>query len=237
MPWVTRELKQIIRGKRQAFARGDFGKVKELNHKLKQEIKAAKEIYREQLEGCFQANNPRGAWNCLEMMTDYKKHKVNVFQGTENAKHRADELNKCYCRVDTQDFSDKLKDQLNTLCSLDDPPIVLEEQEVYKHFISVNPRKASGPDGICGRLLKTCARQLAIPYRSLFQMLLNQQCIPSCWKSAVIVPVPKNQRPTENNDFRPVVLTSVVMKSLEKIVLHNLIQPIQEHIDTCQFAY
>ena len=67
--------------------------------------------------------------------------------------------------------------------------------------------------------------------------LINQQCIPSCWKSAVIVPVPKNQRPTEKNDFRPVALTSVVMKSLEKIVLHNLIQPIQERIDTCQFAY
>ena len=47
-PWVTRELKQIIRGKRQAFARGDFGKVKELNHKLKQEIKGAKERYRGQ---------------------------------------------------------------------------------------------------------------------------------------------------------------------------------------------
>ena len=56
----------------------------------------------------------------------------------------------------------------------------------------------------------------------------SNMCSSTCYSIPVTFP---------DNDFRPVALTSVVMKYLEKIVLHNLIQPIQERIDTCQFAY
>ncbi|XP_033638510.1 uncharacterized protein LOC117299158 [Asterias rubens] len=76
-----------------------------------------------------------------------------------------------------------------------------------------------------------------MPYRELFQISVDQQALPLCWKTAIITPVAKKPHASENNDYRPVAIISVVMKRLEQIILHNLIQPIQEKFDIYQFAY
>ena len=57
------------------------------------------------------------------------------------------------------------------------------------------------------------------------------------WKQSEIIPVPKKENVTELNDLRPIALTSVVMKCMEKIILRKLravFDPIQ---DPFQFAY
>ena len=74
--------------------------------------------------------------------------------------------------------------------------------------MSVNPRKASGPDGVSSRVIKLCAEQLS----SVFSILFNrayQEHIPAVWKESCIIPVPKSPTAKEMNDFRPVALTSV----------------------------
>ena len=60
--------------------------------------------------------------------------------------------------------------------------------------------------------------------------------IPSIWKTAEILPIPK--RPIKVlNDYRPVALTSVVMKCMEKLVLKRIKPIFLEVQDPCQFAY
>ncbi|KAI4895084.1 hypothetical protein NFI96_026219 [Prochilodus magdalenae] len=51
------------------------------------------------------------------------------------------------------------------------------------------------------------------------------------------VRVPKKGRPSELNDFRPVALTSHVMKTLERLLLHLLRPQVQHTVDPLQFAY
>ncbi|TWW71156.1 putative RNA-directed DNA polymerase from transposon BS [Takifugu flavidus] len=51
------------------------------------------------------------------------------------------------------------------------------------------------------------------------------------------VPVPKKPRITGLNDYRPVVLTSVVMKSLERLILPHLKSITTPLLDPLQFAY
>ncbi|KAI3359287.1 hypothetical protein L3Q82_002808 [Scortum barcoo] len=48
--------------------------------------------------------------------------------------------------------------------------------------------------------------------------------VPTLWKTSRIVPVPKKNRPSELNDFRPVALTSHLMKTLERLFL-SLLRP------------
>ena len=67
---------------------------------------------------------------------------------------------------------------------------------------------------ISGRLLKTCCRGLSGVFFGLFNRSLAQHSVPALWKSSIICPVPKHSNPTCNNDFRPVALTSIVVKSL-----------------------
>ncbi|KAK3524281.1 hypothetical protein QTP70_026046, partial [Hemibagrus guttatus] len=46
--------------------------------------------------------------------------------------------------------------------------------------------------------------------------------VPACFKRSTIIPIPKKPKITGLNDYRPVALTSVVMKSLERLVLAYL---------------
>ncbi|CDQ55918.1 unnamed protein product [Oncorhynchus mykiss] len=53
------------------------------------------------------------------------------------------------------------------------------------------------------------------------------------FKRATIVPVPKKAKVTELNDYRPVALTSVIMKCFERLVKDH----ITSTLDPLQFAY
>ena len=60
---------------------------------------------------------------------------------------------------------------------------------------------------------------------------------PAAWKPACIVPVTKRPVISSMNDFRPVALTSAVMKVCERVVLCKLEKVVKGYIDPLQFAY
>ncbi|KAK3521026.1 hypothetical protein QTP86_000581 [Hemibagrus guttatus] len=98
-------------------------------------------------------------------------------------------------------------------------------------------RKAAGPDGISGRVLRACADQLAPVFTEIFNLSLTQSVIPTCFKESIIVPVLKKTHPASLNDYCPVALTSVVMKCLELLVKDFIISSLPDTLDPLQFAY
>ncbi len=101
-------------------------------------------------------------------------------------------------------------------------------------FRKLKSRKASGTDGISTVCLKVCADQLAFIYTQIFNRFLELFEVPCCFKCTTIIPIPKI---TGLNDCRPVALTSVVMKSLERLFLAYLKDVIRPFLDPLQFAY
>ena len=67
-----------------------------------------------------------------------------------------------------------------------------------------NPRKAAG--------LRACADQLAGVFTDLSNQSLSQSAVPTCFKMANIVSVPKKAKGTELNDY------SDIMKCFERII-------------------
>ncbi len=61
--------------------------------------------------------------------------------------------------------------------------------------------------------------------------------VPSCFKRSTIIPVPNKPKITGLNEYRPVALTSVVMKSFERLVLAYLKDITGPLLDPLQFAY
>ncbi|KAK3538606.1 hypothetical protein QTP86_007674 [Hemibagrus guttatus] len=59
----------------------------------------------------------------------------------------------------------------------------------------------------------------------------------ACFKTSDIIPVPKKTKITGLNDYRPVALTSVVMKSFERLVLPYLKDISETLLDPLQFTY
>ena len=73
-------------------------------------------------------------------------------------------------------------------------------------------------------------------YTKLFNYCLDSH-IPNIWKTANIIPVPQKTFPKELNDYRPISLTSVPFKCLERIVLKELLKETEHLLDNYQFAY
>ena len=112
-----------------------------------------------------------------------------------------------------------------------------ERDCVEKSFRLSNLRQARGPDNLDRKIVNICSEQLVIPYTKTFQRSIDDQIIPKPWKESIIIPVPKNRTPNKFNDYRPVALTSIVMKCFEKIVKSELLNTVYKNLDPLQFAY
>ncbi|KAK7877731.1 hypothetical protein WMY93_030545 [Mugilogobius chulae] len=113
----------------------------------------------------------------------------------------------------------------------------LGTHEVRHVFRSINIRKAAGPDGVLGRVLKECAAELTDIFTLIFNISLSTSWVPACFKAANIVPIPKQSNVTCLNDYRPVALTSIPAKCLERLVIKHIKAAIPPSLDTYQFAY
>ena len=101
----------------------------------------------------------------------------------------------------------------------------------------MNIRKAGGPEGTPGRVLRDCADQLAEVFTFIFNLSLSTCSVPKCLKSAIIVPIPKKSAVSNLNDYRPVALTSTAMKCFEKLILNHIKDSLPPTLDRHQFAY
>ena len=107
------------------------------------------------------------------------------------------ELNNFFARFDKADHSAECERLLRDLPALEHPySIPFTERDVCHQLRRCKSGKAPGPDGIGGRLLKTCAMELASVLFPLFSESILSQ-MPFLWKTSIIIPVPKKPRPSE----------------------------------------
>ena len=94
----------------------------------------------------------------------------------------------------------------------------VEKFRVLKHLKELNVTKATGPDKISPRVLKSCAQSLAHPISIILNNCVLQGKWPNAWKKSFIVPVHKKQSKAELKNYRPVSLLCVMSKICEKII-------------------
>ena len=88
---------------------------------------------------------------------------------------------------------------------------------------------AAGPDNIPAVLLKECADQLAKPLYLLWSKSLRTGKIPAGLKKAIITPIFKGGARSVPKNYRPIALTSHLIKIFEKIVVKNLAKFLEEN--------
>ena len=101
--------------------------------------------------------------------------------------------------------------------------------DVYKVLSSLDVHKAIGPDAISPRILKECAAELAPSISQLFNFSLDHGKLPSVWKSANVVPIHKSGERTLAENYRPVSLTSILVKCLERIIHKHIMKFLTHH--------
>ena len=98
------------------------------------------------------------------------------------------------------------------------PKIVISTKDVLSALSELDTNKAYGPDGIPPIVLKNCAPVLTPCLSKLFRLCLSSSTFPSCWKNALVQPVPKKGDPSQPSNYRPIALTSVLSKVFESLL-------------------
>ena len=106
---------------------------------------------------------------------------------------------------------------------------LLTVHEVGKLITGLTSKKSMGPDNIPAYLLK-----LALPYvveslTYIYNLCIQKNVFPKIFKTAKVIPLPKNTDRTDPNNFRPISLLSVLSKPLERHVHHHLSTFMEKH--------
>ena len=232
-PWFNTDIKDQMKLHEEAFREKDITKMKIAKYNVRKSIKTAKRDYSAKLEDTFANNNTRAVWKGLQSVTNYKQKKP-APPDNHNIDFTPDKLNQYYARFDRLNNNPlPPPDPASPL----PPPFKIESYEVNKLFRNQNTNKAPGPDGVLTTTLRHCADQLAPVFTDIFNESLCTQVVPSCFKVSTVIPVPKKSTVLSLNDYRPVALTSVVMKVFERLVLKYLKSVTDQVLDPYQFAY
>ena len=102
---------------------------------------------------------------------------------------------------------------------------IVNEQSVKEAIMSFQPYKSPGPDGVYPVMLQKAIEELTPALINIFRQSL-QECKPAeAWleTKAVFIPKPGKKDYMDPKSYRPISLSSFVLKSLERIVHWHLL--------------
>ena len=146
-----------------------------------------------------------------------------------NNKGKASILNQYFTSVFTEENIESIPtiaekgDLQSTLTDIN-----LNEENIIRLLESVNTAKSKGSDNIHPKFLVETAKTIVTPLSIIYRKLLDEGILPKEWKSANISAFHKKGSKSDPSNYRPISLTSVVCKTLEKIIRNS----IMEHMET-----
>ena len=230
---MTPEVRQAVIDKHAAHKTPDY---QDKLHALNQKIKTAKDNHKTKVEALFTSEDIKEAWKGMKELTGMNKRKKDP--SILNEPGSAQCLNKFYARFDCVDCSvelDAIRSNLVTV--VNNQNFTLPDNIVRKALCKIKSKKASGPDGMSAKMLKLCRNSLEPVITKIFELSFSTCTFPATWKIGEIVPIAKKDFPVVDNDLRPVTLTSVLSKCLERIGLWLLMPFADKKLDALQFAY
>ena len=106
--------------------------------------------------------------------------------------------------------------------------IKFDVEEVKELLKNLKENSASGPCNVSCKVLKECHRSLAYPIYKLLKLSFESGLLPRNWKRGNITPIYKKGRKDDPLNYRPISLTSVLCKLLEKIIRKRIVA----HLDS-----
>ena len=91
-------------------------------------------------------------------------------------------------------------------------------KDIEKALSKLKASSAAGPDGLSASLLKNCRSTLSLPIYNIWRESLNTGTIPNVLKTATIVPIYKGDSRAVPKNYRPVSLTSHLIKTFERVI-------------------
>ncbi|CAH8511872.1 unnamed protein product [Dicrocoelium dendriticum] len=94
----------------------------------------------------------------------------------------------------------------------------ISTETVTQFLLQLDPNTSPGPDGLHPLFLKTVAKYIAAPACHVFRCSIESGRLPSAWKLGIVKPIFKGGNRQDPANYRPVCLTSVMCKIMERIL-------------------
>ena len=177
-PWITPELKRLIRDRQKALAAGDrylFKRLKNINRT----IKVAKVSYFETQVNQIKTADPTKWWKAVKNLAGYTPDKNvysviigdRILEGIE----LANAINEAF--VDVNKLMPPISD-LDKVAGELPLELYIPVASVQRHLEEVKSFKAPGLDSIPNWLLKRFSMELAKPVASIFNASISQALVP-----------------------------------------------------------
>ena len=208
----------------------NFQQYKAARNKVSSELRKAKYLYEKDIALKIKDNN-KLFWSyvCSKSKIKMSVSKLDRGNGelTKNDQETSDVLNDYFANVfrveDDQDLPTFLEQPFAQM---------LEHTEITNVSMSkatkkVNPSKSQGPEMIHPKLTKESQAALVEPLTNIFRKSLEEGKIPKIWKKSQcngnIQKMEKDQKQI-NTMYRPISLTSVPGKTMERIIRDALVE-------------
>ena len=142
------------------------------------------------------------------------------------------------------DFLKRVSDDLKPVYSEEAPTTfeipdhyIISPESVLAKLERINVNKAPGPDGLPNWVLRDFAPWLCEPLCAVFNASVREAKVPSVWKKANVLPIPKVNPPTSiESDIRPISLTPTVSKIFESFIGSWILALVRKQLDDHQFG-
>ncbi|XP_072039464.1 uncharacterized protein [Amphiura filiformis] len=234
---MTDRVKSLIAQRQKAFAAGDNTARVKLRNKVIRDIKKAKNNYNAKKVKKLKMSDPRGWHREVRNLANMKKADPTIHVSGVDTTNLAGVANAINTHLASFPNSQEPLDmsELPSYLPSPEPPPRVQTWEIYDDLSKLSASKAGGPDNIPPKLLKEFAYELSRPVTNIINASLSQSKVPTQWKEANIIPIPK-QTPPSIDKLRPVSLTSCLAKVAEGRVCKWITDQIQPNIDSRQYG-
>ena len=239
--WVTKKVQRMIRRKQRAFRKyqnqktsKNFDHYKKCQKETKQEIRKAKRDFERKLAQNIKEDSKsfyayvRSKQKIKEAVGPLKTDSGEMIPPGQPT---ADALNNFFASVFTEEKED-LPIPDNIYKGPDDEKLTdieITDDCVKKVLKGLDPTKAAGPDEIPPSMLKALAEELCQPLSIIYNKSLDERTVPRDWRTAHIIPIFKKGSRSKAGNYRPISLTSVIGKVLERIIRDQVTEHLDRH--------
>ena len=203
-PWITPEIKDAIKKRQRAWAKGNNHSYKiHRNSVIKLSKSGRRRFYNDKVSH-IRDTNPKKRWDNIKLLSGLSKP-ATLTNITANGTILSDTdlanaINESFCNV------------ASDITPLEFTPIPVTQipdqysispDEAERSLSTIQERKSIGPDDIPNWLLKNFAPVVCRPVCSIFNSSIRQGEVPQLWKSADVLPVRKIAHPKSvDSDLR-----------------------------------
>ena len=249
-PWINQNLKSPIKRRQRALNLGDQEKFRRLRNRVNRKRKSCRSKYYDRNEEHLKNCSPSQWWTEVKKLSGMSKGsgaKENIIEsltrlnngdaGVTTDADLANLVNDAFFSP-MKDFQPLTKKPTLDSNLSSESTLIVTAASVFKKPSAINPIKAQRPDGIPGWLLKEDADLLTNPVQDILNTSYKEDRLPSVWKEANIIPIPKKRPIFDiNKHFRPISLTPLLSKLAEEYVVEMFVKPaVPAKIDSQQFG-